>query len=205
MTTDTKKLVNSSNSLLNTTKKKELEAKMRQLIREHGTDYDPIHAFSRIIEETEKNKGTENPRRLSLIKGAMSLFEFDNGVLMISGVSEEYRAFCIEFSRNLQKEYKCETPSEEATAELTALNFVRTLEIQYKLNGYLAMGDTNDVGTRYLAILSKELDRANRHYLNALQTLRMLKQPTLEVNIKTQTAIVGQNQIVQSNNNDKAK
>jgi len=53
---------------------------------------------------------------------------------------------------------------------------------------------------QYLAVLSKELDRAERHYLASLQALKMLKSPSFEVNIKTNTAVVGQNQIVQANN-----
>lgn len=119
---------------------------------------------------------------------------------MSSAIPEKYRAFCIDLSRSLQKEYQCEMPSEKATAELVAVNFIRTLEIQNKINSYLGRGEITDMGVRYVAVLSKELDRANRHYLSSLQTLKMIKQPAIEVNIKTQTAVVGQNQIVQSNN-----
>jgi hypothetical protein len=48
--------------------------------------------------------------------------------------------------------------------------------------------------------LGKELDRANRHYLTAIQTLRMMKQVPIQITVKAQTAIVGQNQVVQTNN-----
>lgn len=118
---------------------------------------------------------------------------------MIGAVPERYRTFAIDFNRNLQKEFECQTPSEKATAELVTVNFIRTLEIQHKIIWRHEQG-VDEIAMKYIAILSKELDRANRHYLNSLQTLKMLKQPTLEVNIKTQTAVVGQNQIVQANN-----
>ncbi len=63
------------------------------------------------------------------------------------------------------------------------------------------MGTITDNGVRFLAIMSQELDRANRHYLTTIQALRTIKQPSLGVNIKAQTAILGQNQVVQANNN----
>ena len=56
-----------------------------------------------------------------------------------------------------------------------------------------------------MAVMGKELDRANRHYLTAIQTLRMLKQPPMQLNIRANTAVVGQNQIVQANTNNEPK
>lgn len=131
---------------------------------------------------------------------AMTLFEFDKGVLLINALPELFRAFALEFSKNLQSEFKCTTASEKSLAEVTSLNFIRTLFIQDRIRAYIGIGTITDTGVKYLDVLSKELDRANRHYLNSLQTLKMIKQPILEVNIKTQTAVVGQNQIIQSNN-----
>jgi len=51
--------------------------------------------------------------------------------------------------------------------------------------------------------MSKEVDRANRHFLSALQTLKEIKQPELKVNIKTNAAFFGEKQ--EFNNNDKKK
>jgi hypothetical protein len=42
--------------------------------------------------------------------------------------------------------------------------------------------------------MGKELDRANRIFLNALMTLKQLKNPPLELNIKAGNAFFGQNQ-----------
>ena len=49
---------------------------------------------------------------------------------------------------------------------------------------------------------SKELDRANRHYLTVLQALRTIKEQPLKITLKANTAIIGQNQIVQANNHE---
>ncbi|HUD44914.1 MAG TPA: hypothetical protein VMR41_05195 [Patescibacteria group bacterium] len=165
------------------------------------TGYDTDEVLKKAKVEAEKNRGKEKAFSSETnIYKAMSLFEFDNGSLMLNSVSEIYRTFSIDFSRNLQKEYDCRTPSEKATAELVAINFIRTLAIQRNITANLDRESYSDINIRRLEVLSKELDRANRHYLNSLQTLKMIKQPMLEVNIKTQTAIVGQNQLVQTNN-----
>lgn len=177
-----------------------IDDKIKETLKQYSLENDPKAIFARIREEHKNTKGHLDISGESNIYKALTLFEFDKGILMTSAIPERYLTFCIDFSRNLQKEYHCESPSEKATAELVAINFVRTLEIQSKINAYLGKDEFSDMGVRYLAVLSKELDKANRHYLNSLQTLKMLKQPPLEVTIKTQTAIVGQNQIVQSNN-----
>jgi len=129
----------------------------------------------------------------------MTLNEFDNGALMTISLTEHYKTFAIDLLRNLKKEFSCQTVSEQATAELATINYIRTLDIQRKMTNYLGRGEITDMGVRYLAVMSKELDRANRHYLTALQTLRMLKQPPMQLNIRAETAVVGQNQIVQTN------
>jgi len=165
----------------------------------HG--YEPAQVLEQAKTEAEKYRGKKKQfsSETSIYK-AMTLFDFDSGSLMLNSISDMYRTFAIGFSLDLQKEYDCKAPSEKATAELVAINFVRTLDIQFKITARLDRGEIGDIGIKYLDILSKELDRANRHYLNSLQTLKMMKQPMLAVSIKTQTAIVGQNQVVQTKN-----
>lgn len=130
----------------------------------------------------------------------LTLFEFDNNILLAESVLKMYRTFLMNFYRDLRSEYKCETPSEKAVAELVAMNFVRVLAAQFKSAYLLDEGRYTDLSVSYLAALSKESDRAQRQYLSSLQTLKMIKQPALEVNIRTQTAVVGQNQVVQTRN-----
>ena len=43
-------------------------------------------------------------------------------------------------------------------------------------------------------MLSKERDRAHRQYLSTIMTLKQLKAPAIEMNIKAKTAFVSQNQ-----------
>lgn len=157
-----------------------------------------------VLRQADKElRGVDEPKEASSESSAykaLTLFEFERGILLASSIPERYRIFAVDFSKKLQNEYGCNSPSEKATAELATLNYVRTLEIQNRINNYLTLGTITDTGVKFLQVLSQELDRANRHYLTCVVTLKSLKQPALEVNIKTQTAVIGQNQIVQSNN-----
>lgn len=136
---------------------------------------------------------------------AMTLREFDNGTLMSLALSDYYKTFGIDLMRKFQVEYGCLSPSEKSTAELAAVSFMRVLDIQRRMKNYLEIGTFTGIGVQYVATLSKELDRANRHYLTAIQTLRMLRQPVMQLNIKANTAVVGQNQIIQANTNNEPK
>lgn len=195
MSTDTKKLIKTSEKALCIS-----SFDIKEVLSQNAVGDDPIAVIRDLQKELRDTRKVQDTTTEGKLYKAMTLLEFENGTLVTAVISGKYRTFCIDFSRNLQKEYQCELPSEKATAELIALNFVRVLEIQSKINSCLVKVDFIDIEVRLLAILSKELDRANRHYFNALQMLKMLKQPALEVNIRAQTAVVGQNQIIQSNN-----
>lgn len=137
------------------------------------------------------------------VSRAMTLFEFQNGALMVSSIPDQYRTFAVDMSRRLQEDYHCSLQSEKALAELATINFIRTIEVERRITNFIDMNSLTGNGVKYLAIMSKELDRANRHFLATIQTLNMLKQPPIKVNVKADTAILGQNQIIQENKNVK--
>lgn len=170
-------------------------------LKQCRTDYDPDLVLKKLGEDLvgkSELKTTASPDD-NLYK-ALTLFEFEKGLMLVSIVHPMCKTFVIDLSRKLQAEFDCKTASEKATAELAAINFVRTMAIQYRIESYLEKDSFSEMGVKYLAVLSKELDRANRHYLTAVQVLKTMKQPPLSVNVKTQTAVVGQNQIVQARN-----
>ncbi|TSC83563.1 MAG: Uncharacterized protein G01um101416_1222 [Microgenomates group bacterium Gr01-1014_16] len=173
----------------------EVRADMAQLT----TRYDPNILLKKIGNKPGfPEEGTQLGGKDDLFK-ISTLYEFDNGILMTVSVADYYNTFGIELMRSLIGEYECRTASEKATAELAAINYIRTLDIQRKITMYLSKGEVSEIGVKYLAVMSKELDRANRHYLTAVQALRTLKQPPMQLNIRAETAVVGQNQIVQTN------
>jgi len=140
------------------------------------TGYDPNVLLKQYQDKANlKGLGEPSDGKDDLFK-LMTLNEFENGALLTISVEEIYKTFGIELMRNLKREYICKTTSEQATAELAAISYIRTMDIQRKINSYLGRGEITDMGVRYLAVMSKELDRANRHYLTAPQTLRLFKQ-----------------------------
>lgn len=173
---------------------------IRKLVGSCCLGFDPDYVLKLADDEIKGMKGPKEFAPDTNYYKAMTILEFDKGVLLVSSIPERFRVFALEFNRNLQAEYNCTTPSEKSMAEVAALNFVRTLVIQDRINSYLGIGSITDMGVKYLAVLSKELDRAERHYLASLEALKAFKAPPIAVNIKTQTAVVGQNQIVQANN-----
>lgn len=187
------------------TKSKPPQIKNLEEIREHlklnKLQIDPDNVLREVDKEfRDGNYGSVAVDPNSNLFKALTLVEFDNGTLMFTVVPEQYRTFAIDMMRQLQKEYACELPSEKAITELITLSFVRILELQRRINNYIS-SSINRTDLTFFALLSKDLDRANRQYLSGLQTLRMLKQPSINVSIKTNTAIVGQNQLIQENQN----
>ena len=172
---------------------------IRDSIKDSAAGYDAWYILRQADKEMKDFKGPKEIATNTNYYKAMTLFEFDKGVLLLNSIPELHGVFALEFSKNLQAEYNCKTPSEKSMAEITSLNFVRILEIQRRISNILSNMKTR-YEVQYLAILSKELDRAERHYLTSLQALKMLRSPAFEVNIKTQTAVVGANQIIQANN-----
>ncbi len=162
--------------------------------------YDP----NQIISNAEKLLGSIDydkykPSNEDPLFKVMTLRELDDGGLLTLSVTENYKTFGIDLMRKFQTEYACSHASEKAMAELAAVSFIRILDIQRRITNYLDIGTFSGIGVQYVATLSKELDRANRHYLSAIQLLRTLHQLPMQVNIKTNTAVIGQNQIVQTN------
>lgn len=192
------KSINPTKSLTKKPSFKEMEEKISHLT----TAFDPKEVIRKAYKEIGDCKDLSQFEGKNPSFWAMGIDEFKNGILMISSLPEIYRTFSIAFNQKLQEEYNCQTASEKSLAEMSALNYARVLSIQRRVNNYLEMGTINDNGYKFLKIMSLELDRANRHYLASLQTLKSIKQPPMQLNIKTNTAVVGTSQVVQVNENE---
>jgi len=66
-------------------------------------------------------------------------------------------------------------------------------------------GRTTKEINNFLSIMSKDVDRANRHFITALETLKQFKQPQLKVNVKTKNAFIAEKQQFNNNQNEKIK
>ncbi len=171
----------------------------KDVLRELGISLpcDPNTVIKNAKKELEKKQDKRDITAKGDLFQAISLSEFESGFLLATNVSEPYKTFGIQMLRDLQKEYNCTTVSEKATVELATLSYIRMLDLERRLNRYIYDSNMNNADLILFGLLSKDLDRAIRQYLSSLQALKIMKQPQLQVNIKTETAIVGQNQVIQ--------
>ena len=134
------------------------------------------------------------------IQSAQPLVGLDTHHVLAQSIDERHRSFAVELCRRLEKEYSCDEASEKMLVETMVSAFVRVLEYSNQLNRNSVGGNpiTNERNGLY-SFFSKEIDRANRQYLQALTTLRQFKAPKLEVNIRTKNAFIAGNQQINAN------
>lgn len=175
---------------------------IRDVVKNFQTQDDPENVLKSIEPKLEEYKnGNWKAMPNDPLYKALTLSEFSNGALLISSIPEHFRTFAIDMMRKLQQEHSLTTVSEKGTAEIAVLAFVRCLRTQSRITHLLERDSLSETDITFISILSKELDRANRHYLSAIQTLNMQKRSLMKVNIKTNTAIIGEKQIIQENQN----
>ena len=96
------------------------------------------------------------------------------------------------YIQDLEKEFKCKSPSDKALVDLIANSYVRKLSYSRKLE--TTKPCTGKDYDRYREFLSKEVDRAHRQFLSALEMLRAIKQPKLNLRV-TNAFLAHQQQI----------
>jgi hypothetical protein len=183
-----------------------------------------------IMDEVDESLSNNHPfttLSMSDFKAA-TLNEFENGVLMTQVIPDEYRTIAISMSRRLQEEYSCQRTSEKALVEMAVISYVRFLDTHHRMEisltkqGVLSYNHDScrddkdyvvptarrnacqrtELELKLINFLGKETDRAQRQYMMSIQMLQNLRQPQMQVNIRTQTAVIGQNQVVQSSNRE---
>lgn len=136
---------------------------------------------------------------------ALTLYGLDTHFPLEETVAERYRPLVMEFSRKLIQDYNCQTAGEKALAEVIVSAYARILTYSRQLGGATQTISFTKVHVELYSMLSKELDRANRHFITALTTLKQLKAPSLEISVKAKTAFVAQNQQINATNNPTSK
>lgn len=116
----------------------------------------------------------------------------ETGYPLMESVQEINHGLAIEIKRNLEKEFDCQNYSEKMLVDLITNAYITKLSLSYKMaTSQNNLGHDHDSYRNYL---SKELDRSHRQFLSGLETLKFMKQPSLRVNIKTNTAFIAENQ-----------
>ena len=91
-------------------------------------------------------------------------------------------------------EYNCTTASEKALAEVVVSAYARILECSQTMQDIALVKYSTNILNGLYAVISKELDRAHRHFITSLTTLRQMKAPQIDVRVNAKTAFIGGNQ-----------
>lgn len=179
----------------------EARAYLIDLAKLNGNNDDAVFRFGendlpkiiggKIEEEKELPRHEFNKRVTALL---MAL-ETESHFGIVGSFDEDYRPLAKELSNQIIKEYQCETHAEKILAEIAVQDFIRTIDNSKRFNNCINGGGyISEDRTKYLAMLSKQIDRAHRQFLTALLTLKQMKTPMIEMNIKTKNAFISQNQ-----------
>jgi hypothetical protein len=160
--------------------------------------------FPPLFQGGEEEQEKAHEEYLSLLLPVMYGLEVETHAALMGSLQQDYRGMAKELSTQIIKEYSCVTHAEKMLVEVIVNSFTRTLCASKELTeGSVAPGASiTENRTKYLAVLSKEHDRANRQFLSSLMMLKQIKAPTIEMNIKANTAFVAQNQQINATDHE---
>lgn len=144
-------------------------------------------------------KGKELNVLREKVRKAAAAMSLETHAALSSTVSEPIRPLVMTFAQELESEYRCKTVSERALVEVIVGAYARVIDYSATLREIKDIGYISHEKNGYYSLVSKELDRANRQFLAALQTLRQLKAPPIQFNVKARTAFIAQNQQLNAN------
>jgi len=151
-------------------------------------------------------KGSKKERReirKSLNKelaNASMLLALDSHYAIVRTVDERWRPLVLEFCNQLVKEYDCKTYSEKALVEIAVGAYVKYLRFARRIEDFIDDTLLSHEKNGYMSSLGKQMDRASRTYVAAIQTLRQIKNPPVDFNVIAKTAFIAQNQQINAFN-----
>lgn len=161
---------------------------------------DPVRMLEKLKVDKANGVGIKemSPNLLNLCR----LFESESQVALMESLDEKYRGLAKEMTRTIIQEQNCITEIEKSLAELAVNAYIRVLDNSRRINNEFNAGTITQNRTLYIAQLSKQIDRSNRQYIQAILTLNQIKNPIIRMNIKTETAFISQNQQINNNENN---
>jgi hypothetical protein len=125
---------------------------------------------------------------------------------LTTAVAQEFRPLLITFARQLIEEYKCDGPSEKAMAEVAATAYVRVIQYSEVLSRVKHAESVTNEKNGFYNIISKELDRAYRHFESSISMLKQMKLPAINLKVHSKNTFIADKQQfnnVQENNESK--
>lgn len=178
--------------------KKMTTDEVRAWLRRVTTTADPKCILQKVQEAIKggiSNLDKASKEEYVLINEAVTMMSHERHYLLAeSVVDERWRPMIMDLANCIQEEYNCTTNSEIALAGLAASAYYRSLRAGRKMNALLERTEIGTIGVQLMGQVSKELDRAERQYLSAIEVLRCRRQPQINVKVQTKAAFFGENQ-----------
>lgn len=171
---------------------------IRDWIRSLHATVEPDQTLIEVDKALKKNVGSNLTKETEKkVESAFLMLGHERHYLVAESVTDErWRPMILDLAACIQKEYGCASSSEIALAGLAASAYYRSLTVARRMSGLLARDTGNEIIVQLIAHTSKEVDRAYRQYLAAIETLRSRRQPQLNVKIQTNAAFFNEHQTI---------
>ena len=111
------------------------------------------------------------------------------------------RTAIAEFSEELIREYQCESISEKSLCNMVASAYFNSMRASKGLQLLYSQKQVSSEKNGYFQVMSKELEKQQRIYIHALQTLRAFKSPVPEISIRAKNAFIANHQELHNHQN----
>ena len=99
-----------------------------------------------------------------------------------------------EFSDDIAKEYDCKTTMELSLCEIISASWYAVIRWSRQMQAMYNMEYLSNEKNGYYSMISKEIEKQSRLYMNAMMTLKALKSPFWNVSIRAKNAFIWENQ-----------
>lgn len=155
---------------------------------------DPKFLGDELVKQYKKEGGKTSPETNALARKYAYSLNMDNLSLLSKAVDEEYKSYIVQIVRDLERELKVSKPSEKIIIHNIAVSYVRILQLTSSFNSFLNNPDLLFGRDRYCSMISRELDRAHKHYDDNMKLLIQLRARPINVKIGTLNNLFGTNQ-----------
>ncbi len=195
----TKKIIETSKELAKPLTKEEIKERMLEI---WTYESHPDNIYKKVSDVLVKPLDEMNEEDKSYLwKYLSKINNFSkNHIVLANTINDDLQTAVIELTNDIIKEYNCTTTLEKSLCETIANSYWKIMSISRKLNNQVWAEYLSKDRVDFIKVLSMELDRANRNYLNALNNLLEIKKPQMSINVKTKNAYFWQNQQFNNNN-----
>lgn len=106
----------------------------------------------------------------------------------------------LQMCEELEQEFSATSSSEKALVEVAVVTYMRMHAAMEHYNASSNPEFYTNESTSLMNAYAKEIDRAHKHFLSTIQTLKQLKQQPMNIQINTQTAFIADKQQNIANN-----